>query len=79
MKQFADNILRGGELVGRGEEGINGLTISNCAHLSSWLDKTVELPIDKELYFRLLQEKIDNSRFVKVTHERVQEDMSSTF
>ncbi len=79
MKQFGDNILRGGELVGRGEEGINGLTISNCAHLSSWLDKTVELPIDKELYFTLLQEKIANSKFVKVTKEAVQQDMDSTF
>ncbi|MBR3801967.1 MAG: TIM barrel protein [Clostridia bacterium] len=79
MTQFGDNILRGGDLVGRGEEGINGLTISNCAHLSSWLDKTVELPIDKELYFKLLQEKIAGSKFVKVTREVVQADMSSTF
>ena len=79
MTQFGDNILRGGELVGRGEEGINGLTISNCAHLPSWLDKTVELPIDKELYFKLLQEKIAGSKFVKVTKEVVQADMSSTF
>ena len=79
MTQFGDNILRGGELVGRGEEGINGLTISNCAHLSSWLDKTVELPIDKELYIKLLQEKIAGSKFVKVTKEVVQADMSSTF
>ncbi len=79
MTQFGDNILRGEPLVGRGEEGINGLTISNCAHLSSWLDKTVELPIDKELYFNMLQEKIANSKFVKVTKEVVQQDMSSTF
>lgn len=79
MTQFGDNILRGEPLVGRGEEGINGLTISNCAHLSSWLDKTVELPIDKELYFNMLQEKIANSKFVKVTKEAVQQDMSSTF
>ena len=79
MTQFGDNILRGGELVGRGEEGINGLTISNCAHLSRWLDKPVELPIDKELYFKLLQEKIAGSKFVKVTKEVVQADMSSTF
>ncbi len=79
MTQFGDNILRGGDLVGRGEEGINGLTISNCAHLSSWLDKTVELPIDKELYFKLLQDKIAGSKFVKVTREAVQSDMSSTF
>ncbi len=79
MTQFAGNILRGEPLTGRGEEGINGLTISNCAHLSSWLDKTVELPIDKELYFNMLQEKIANSKFVKVTKEAVQQDMSSTF
>ena len=79
MTQFGDNILRGGDLVGRGEEGINGLTISNCAHLSSWLDKTVELPIDKELYFKMLQDKIAGSKFVKVTREAVQSDMSSTF
>ena len=79
MTQFGDNILRGGALVGRGEEGINGLTISNCAHLSSWLDKTVELPIDKELYFEMLQDKIASSKFVKVTKEVAQQDMSSTF
>ncbi len=79
MTQFADNILRGEPLVGRGEEGINGLTISNCAHLSSWLDKTVELPIDKELYFKMLQEKIAGSKYVKVTRESVEQDMSSTF
>ncbi len=79
MAQFAGNILRGESLVGRGEEGINGLTISNCAHLSSWLNKTVELPIDKELYFNMLQEKINSSKFVKVTREAVQQDMDSTF
>lgn len=79
MTQFAGNILRGEPLTGRAEEGINGLTISNCAHLSSWLDKTIELPIDKELYFNMLQEKIAGSKFVKVTKEAVQSDMSSTF
>ncbi len=79
LTQFGDNILRGGELVGCGQEGINGLTISNCAHLSSWLGKPVQLPIDEELYYNMLQDKIANSKFVKVTKETVEEDMASTF
>ena len=79
MNAFAAHILRGEPLVADGREGINGLTISNAAFLSSWLDKTVELPIDEELYYSLLKEKIANSKTDKVVVERVEEDMSSTF
>ena len=50
LNAFAAKILRGGDLVADGPEGINGLTISNAMHLSSWLGKTVEIPFDEELY-----------------------------
>ena len=79
MNAFAAHILRGEPLVAEGKEGINGLTISNAAFLSSWLDKTIELPMDEELYYELLKEKIANSRTDKVVVERVEEDMSNTF
>ena len=79
MNAFAAHILRGEPLIAEGKEGINGLTISNAAFLSSWLDKTVELPIDEDLYYDLLQEKIKNSKFVKTVVEQVQADMSSTY
>ncbi len=79
MNAFAAHILRGEPLVADGREGINGLTISNAAFLSSWLDKTVELPLDEELYYSLLKEKIASSKTDKVVVERVEEDMSSTF
>ncbi len=79
MNAFAAHILRNEPLVADGREGINGLTISNAAFLSSWLDKTVELPIDEELYYSLLKEKIATSRTDKVVVERVEEDMSNTF
>ena len=79
MNAFAAHILRGEPLVADGAEGINGLTISNAAFLSSWLDKTIELPFDEDLYYELLQEKIKNSKFVKVVNEQVVEDMSSTY
>ncbi|MBR2410510.1 MAG: Gfo/Idh/MocA family oxidoreductase [Clostridia bacterium] len=79
MNAFAAHILRGEPLVAGGEEGINGLTISNAAFLSSWLDKTVTLPLDEELYYEMLQKKIAGSKMKKTVVEQVQEDMSSTF
>lgn len=79
MNAFAAHILRGEPLVADGAEGINGLTISNAAFLSSWLDKTVTLPIDEDLYYDLLQKKIQNSTAVKTVVEQLETDMSSTF
>ena len=79
MNAFAAHILRGEPLVAGGEEGINGLTISNAAFLSSWLDKEIVLPIDEDLYYEKLQEKIANSTYKKVVVEQVHQDMSSTY
>lgn len=79
MNAFAAHILRGEDLVAEGAEGINGLTISNAAFLSSWLDKTITLPIDEDLYYELLQEKIKNSTKKKTVVEQIESDMNSTF
>jgi len=57
LKAFADKILHGGKLVAEGEEGINGLTLSNAMHLSSWLDKTIEIPFDEELFLQELNKR----------------------
>jgi len=66
VKSFADSILNGKELLAKGEEGINGLTISNAMHLSAWTGEMVDVknfPDDK--FYDLLQEKIKNSTVVK--------------
>ena len=55
-------ILRGEPMVADGREGINGLMLSNALHLSSWLGKTVELPIDEDLYYEELKKRIATSR-----------------
>lgn len=57
LNSFASAILHGTPLVARGEEGINGLMISNAAHLSAWTGKTVSLPIDEELFFNELMKR----------------------
>lgn len=44
-----------------GFEGINGLMLSNAMHLSSWLGRKVTLPVDEELFYRLLSERAANS------------------
>ena len=80
LNAFAANILRGEPLIARGEEGINGLTISNAAHLSSWLGKKIELPIDEDLFYEELQKKIASSKVKKETGDgSVVADMSSTY
>ncbi len=79
MNAFANKILRGGDLIANGEEGINGLTISNAAFLSSWLDKTIELPIDEDLFYEELKKRIDSSKSKENVVEKVNEDMSSTY
>ncbi|TJY42421.1 Gfo/Idh/MocA family oxidoreductase [Cohnella pontilimi] len=65
MQNFVDAIRNGTPLEAPGEEGIKGLSISNAMHLSTWLDDWVEMPIDEDLYFQLLQEKIKDSKFRK--------------
>lgn len=57
MKAFGGAILRGEPLVAAGEEGINGLTLSNAMHLSSWLDKTIELPLNEDIFLKELNER----------------------
>lgn len=62
LNAFAGAILNGTELVARGEEGINGLTISNAMHLSSWLGKEIDLAsFDDELFYSELEKRIATS------------------
>ena len=79
LNAFAGNILHGTPLVADGTEGINGLMISNAAHLSSWTNETVSLPVDPDVYYAKLMEKVANSKAKKEVKETVNEDMSSTY
>ena len=61
LTKFAECILEGKPLVAPGEEGIRGLTLSNAMHLSSWLDRTVDLPLDEKLFYDELQKRVKTS------------------
>ncbi|MBQ5591288.1 MAG: Gfo/Idh/MocA family oxidoreductase [Clostridia bacterium] len=62
MNAFAGAILRGEPLIANGEEGINGLTLSNAMHLSDWLGKAVDLPFDEDLYYKELMKRVATSK-----------------
>ncbi len=79
LNAFAGNILHGTPLIANGVEGINGLMISNAAHLSSWTGETVTLPVDEDIYYSELQKKVAGSKGKKEVKETVNEDMSSTY
>ena len=78
LNAWAGAILRGEPLVANGEEGINGLTISNAMHLSAWTGKEVELPFDDEQYYQLLMERVKTSRR-KENVNAVIADLSDTY
>ncbi len=78
MNAFANKILGKGELVANGQEGINGLTISNAMHLSDFLDREITLPIDADLFEEELMKRVSKSNKVKDVVEKF-EDNSSTF
>ena len=62
LKAFTDRILNGGSLIAEGVEGIRGLTLSNAMYLSAWLDKTIELPPDEDLFLSELDKRRNSSR-----------------
>ncbi len=77
LNAWAGAILRGEPLVAKGQEGINGVMLSNAMHLSYFLGKTVELPIDEDLYYDELMKRVATSRRKTNVKEMVSDTSSS--
>jgi len=56
LEAFAQAILNGTAMIADGREGINSLSISNAAYLSTWTNDWVELPSDEALFEKYLKE-----------------------
>ena len=70
LNNFANAVLGLEPLFVRGQEGIHGVELMDAMLLSTWLDKTVTLPIDDELYLSELNKRIATGR-VKSGTDRV--------
>jgi predicted dehydrogenase len=69
LRNFTNAILHDEVLLAPGEEGIKGLTLSNAMYLSAWTDNWVELPMDSDLFYEKLMDKVKNSTFQKEASE----------
>lgn len=79
FRNWIEAIRKGTKLIAPGKDGINGLMISNAMHLSAWTDNWVELPINEELYYEKLQERIKASTFKKEIYANKVSDVKGTF
>lgn len=76
-QNFVDAIRKDTELLAPGAEGVYGLQISNAMHLSSWINDWVDIPVDENLFYEKLKERIAVSTFKKDTRDIVL-DVSGT-
>ena len=65
LNNVADAILGIEPLYIDGREGIRGVELADAMLLSTWLDKTIQFPIDDEVYYEELKKRIAVSRLKK--------------
>ena len=59
---FTNAIAKGEELIAPGAEGIKAVEIPNAMFLSDWLGHAVTIPVDDELFYEKLQEKVQEEK-----------------
>lgn len=79
IENFANAVLHGEPLIAPAVEGIHSLRLGNAIMLSSLLKRTVEMPLDEDVYETMLMGLIKNSRYRKATRAEGIVDMSKSF
>ena len=69
LRNFADAVLHGAELLAPGADGLNELTLSNAAYLSAWTDGWAELPLDEAAFEEGLRQRCAAEREKKQQEE----------
>ena len=81
LQNFTNAILKGEKLLSPAEEGIYSVELANSILLSTWQDKTIELPMSSADYERILLEKGNASTFqkTKVVAKATADDFAKSF
>lgn len=56
LEAFARSILYGEDMIADGREGLNSLSISNAAYISSWTGEYASIPVDEGIFESHLSE-----------------------
>lgn len=65
LEAFAGAVLRGTPMIADGREGLNSLSISNAAYLSTWTNDFAEIPVAEEAFEKHLAALCINEASVK--------------
>ena len=68
IQDWTNAVLHGTPLLAPGEDGIEGLMLSNAMLLSTWLDDWVTFPLDEDRFYEELQKRIRESRESRKLH-----------
>ena len=79
LKNFTEAILDKAPLIAPAREGIHGVELANAMLMSSFLDKTIDVPLKAAAYEKLLKQKIAGSKFKKVVKAVKDDDFSKSF
>ena len=69
IRNFVAAIRHSEPLIAPGEEGLNAVQLINAINTSAWTDNWAELPVDKDRYLSMLNEKRTNASRTKVARE----------
>nr|WP_066307895.1 Gfo/Idh/MocA family oxidoreductase [Bacillus sp. FJAT-29814] len=61
IQNWIHAIVQGTPLLAPGEDGLHSVEIANAIYLSSWMNQSVDFPVNADLYYEKLQEKIRQS------------------
>lgn len=65
LEAFAQSILNGTDMIAEGKEGLNSISISNAAYLSTWTNDWAEIPTEESLFEKYLDELCRKEKFPK--------------
>jgi len=70
VNNFVQAIINGTPLIAPGQEGLKSIELSNAMQLSTWLDSTVDVPVDADRYAAELEERMRKSMIRKPSTTR---------
>jgi hypothetical protein len=79
IENFCNAVLKGETLIAPAAEGLHSVMLGNAIMLSSFLGRTVEMPIDEDLYQKKLTDLIEQSRYQKAGRDVADVDMGQSF
>jgi predicted dehydrogenase len=79
LQNFTNAILYDEELLAAGYEGVYGLTISNAAYMSDWLDSWIDLPMDDELFNQMLKEMQSKEKNIDTINKKPNEEANGDY